>query len=202
MENDFRICILEEKHLPLVGAFSCIETDDELKKLKLKSKVRRRIKKHSGEMEMFLKEEAFEEQEKGLNRTHLLVHRTKTGEENIVAYISLCNDSVKLERNEQDEMDYAYPSIPALKIARLAVDNRYKRSGIGKLMIEFAALQAVKIKKISGLAFINLDCYEHRRSYYEAMGFVENEFQPVRLDYDSPISMRVVLIDFLEKITE
>ena len=46
---------------------------------------------------------------------------------------------------------------------------------------------------MSGIAFITLDCYEHRVSFYEAMGFVKNVIQPIILPYDTPISMRLGL---------
>ena len=47
----------------MVDAFFCTESKDEL--LQYDSKTRRRIKKHSKEMEDFLKNDALEEQEKG-----------------------------------------------------------------------------------------------------------------------------------------
>ena len=47
----------------MADAFSCVETSEML--LGYNAKVRRRIIKHSKEMEDFLKKEAFEEQEKG-----------------------------------------------------------------------------------------------------------------------------------------
>ena len=56
-------------HLPLVDAFSCMETEDEL--AVFSSKQRRRIKKHSQEIDNFLKTEALAEQEQGLNTTFL-----------------------------------------------------------------------------------------------------------------------------------
>ena len=47
---------LSEKHLPLVDAFSCVETQQLLSQYN--SKERRRILKHSKEMDSFLKTEA------------------------------------------------------------------------------------------------------------------------------------------------
>ena len=48
--------------------------------------------------------------------------------------------------------------------------------------------------------FLTLDCYAHRVSFYEAIGFVQNLIQPVVLPYDSPISMRMGLDLYLEKV--
>jgi len=138
-----------EEHLPLVDAFFCTETPIML--LEYNAKTRKRILKHSNEMEIFLKDEAYEEQEKGLNTT------------------------------------------------RLAVASDYQGNGIGKLLIQFSAYMGRKIKEMSGLAFITLDCYEHRVSFYESIGFVKNLIQPIVLPYDAPISMRLGLEEYFEK---
>ena len=184
---------LSEEHLPMADVFSCIDTEEKL--AKYNAKERRRVIRHSKEMENFLKKEAFEEQEKGLNTTHLFVD-TQSGK--IAAYVSLCNDSIRLELEERDEMGLSYAAVPAVKIARLAVSNEYQGRGMGKLLIMFSAYMGRKMREISGLTFLTLDCYEHRVSYYEAVGFVRNLIQPVVLPYDSPISMRICLDDYLK----
>lgn len=194
---DLMIRKLEERHLPMVDAFSCTETPEMLDSYN--AKVRRRIRKHSKEMENFLKEEAFEEQEKGLNTTHLFIDR-EIGK--IAAYVLLCNDSIGLELKERDEMGLTYTTVPALKIARLAVANEYQGKGMGKSLIQFSAYMGRKIKELSGLAFLTLDCYEHRVSFYESVGFVRNMVQPVVLPYDTPISMRIGLEEYLERQSE
>lgn len=97
-------------------------------------------------------------------------------------------------------MGYAYATIPALKIARLAVSSDYQHRGIGKLLVQFSAYMGMQIQKISGIAFLTLDCYEHRVSFYESMGFVKNMIQPIVLSYDTPISMRLGLKEYIAQI--
>lgn len=145
----------------MVDAFFCTESTEELKRYNAKE--RRRILKHSKEMEDFIKKEALEEQEKGLNTTHLFIDRD-TG--------------------------------------KLAVSNEYKHQGLGKILIQFAAYLGEKIREMSGITFITLDCYSHRVSFYEAVGFVQNQIQPIELPYDSPVSMRLGLDAYLEQIAE
>lgn len=186
---------LSERHLPLVDAFRCVESDELLSGFNAKE--RRRIKKHSEEMELFLKEEAYSEQELGMNTTYLFLD-DNSGK--ILAYVSLCNDAINLEFQEREDEGITYGSAPALKIARLAVDISVMRQGIGKHMIEFSAYQAQLIREHSGVFFLTLDCYAHRVSFYEAIGFVQNLIQPVVLPYDSPISMRMGLDLYLEKV--
>lgn len=192
---NFIIEKLSEKHLQMLGAFSCIESEKILSKYD--SKTRRRIKKHSKEMEDFLKNESLDEQSKGLNSTRLFID-TDTGK--VIAYLSLCNDSIRLEIEERDELNLTYTTVPAIKIARLAVDSQYQGQGIGKMLIKFAAYMGDKIRQMSGLVFLTLDCYEHRVAFYESVGFVRNIIQPIELKYDSPISMRLAIDTYFEKI--
>lgn len=187
---------LNERHLPMAGAFSCVESDEFLSQFK--SSERRRIKKHSKEMEDFLRNEAYSEQEIGMSTTFLCLDDSS---EKILAYISLCNDAINLEIQERENEGITYGSAPALKIARLAVDTSVSRRGIGRRLVEFAAYQAQLIRNHSGIFFITLDCYSHRLSFYESIGFVQNLIQPVILPYDSPISMRIGLDSYLETIT-
>lgn len=191
----FYITKLTSEHTERLQAFSCTETKEEL--AHYKSDERRRIIRHSKEMEDFLKEEALFEQDRYLNVTYLVMD-----DEIPIAYISLCNDSVRLEFDERDAMGYSYSVIPAVKIARLAVSNAYKNRGIGKILIAFAAYQCLEIRKNSGVALLTLDCYSHRVSYYEHLGFAINQIQTSTAAYDAPISMRIHLETFLERIAD
>lgn len=189
--------VLSEEHLSIINNFSCVESKDVLKELGYKSDKCRRIINHSKDMDNFLKEEALSEQEKYLNVTYLLID---SDNQKIVGYVSLCNDCIRLDVEEKEESNFPYLSIPALKIARLAVDNNYKRKGMGDLLIQFSFAVANKIRPHSGLVFVTLDCYEHRVSYYEGKGFVKNIYQPTVLPYNSPISMRMSVQDYLDRI--
>lgn len=117
----------------------------------------------------------------------------------LVAYLSLCNDAIKLELQERKGMELAYMTEPAIKVARLAVSNNYQGCGLGRDALEYAVYISQQVREYSGVVFITLDCYEHRFSYYSDFGFVKNLIQPIELLYDSPISMRLWIDDFLEK---
>ena len=189
---NLRIHKLSEKHLPLVDAFSCVETQEHLSQYN--SKERRRILKHSKEMDSFIKAEAYQEQENGLNTTHLLIDEETN---KIAAYVSLCNDSIRLDFSEQDKMGYSYTTIPSLKIARLAVSTDYQHRGIGRLLIQFSVYIGIQLRKLSGVAFVTLDCFKHRLSFYRSFGFVENVIQPLTSPYDTPIRMRLDIKEYL-----
>lgn len=196
MIDDYNMTIeqLSEKHLEILGAFCCTEDRSEL--ADYKSDDRRRIIKHSKEMEDFLRNEALEEQSKNLNTTHLFINRDNG---DLIGYISLCNDSIRLEFEERNSEGLTYGSAPAVKIARLAIDNRYKGQGYSRLLIDYAMFSAVQIREKSGVAFVTLDCYSHRQEFYEHIGFIKNVIQPEQRNYDTPISMRINIDTYLEK---
>lgn len=188
---DYKIFRLSHSNKYLTEDFSCVETDEML--TGYNSKERRRILRHSHDMEDFLKNEAFDEQEKGLSRTYLFVDES----EKLIAYLSLCNDAIRLEFEERDNMDLPYATIPAIKVARLAVNTKHQGRGIGKEALQFAIFISQTVREYSGVVFLTLDCYEHRVSYYENFGFQRNLYQPVVLDYDSPVSMRLYIDKYL-----
>lgn len=188
---------LSERHLPLVDAFSCVESSEYLSDLGYLSEAKRRILKHSKDMDAFLKNEALHEQEIGMSTTFLCVDDEGN---KVLGYVTLCNDAIRLELEERENAGITYGSAPAVKIARLAVDFSEIGNGIGKQLIEFSAYQSLLVREHTGVFFITLDCYEHRLSFYETVGFVKNLIQSVQLPYDSPISMRIGLDAYLETI--
>lgn len=192
---DYEIQRLSEENRYLIDGFSCVESDEALSSLN--AKIRKRIKKHSKEMDDFLSEEAFDDQEKGLSTTYLFIRDSK-----LVAYLSLCNDAIQLDFEEKTDMGLSYTTEPAIKIARLAVSNEAQGTGLGREAIEYAIVVSQNIRELSGVVFLTLDCYEHRLSYYEKIGFEKNLIQPIELPYDSPISMRLWIDEYLQNLTE
>ncbi len=66
---------LSDENRHLIEGFSCVETDEML--FGINAKERRRIRKRSQDMENFLRNEAYEDQERGLSRTYLFVNEGK-----------------------------------------------------------------------------------------------------------------------------
>jgi ribosomal protein S18 acetylase RimI-like enzyme len=101
----------------------------------------------------------------------------------VVAYMSLIADAIKLSVSEKElhSLDYPFKTIPAMKIAKLAVSasfqDRYK--GIGSLMIEMAAhIAAACNTEYFACRFITVDAdIEHNESvieFYQKNGFIAN----------------------------
>lgn len=104
----------------------------------------------------FLKEDALDNQEKMISVTYLWFVK---GE--LVGYVTLLNDNINLSADLKEffrikGINYKY--LPALKVGRLCVDDRFLLNGVGKYMVLFSIQMAKKIySSNSGCRFITLD---------------------------------------------
>lgn len=73
-----------------------------------------------------------------------------------------------------------YP-IPALRIARLAVDERYQGKGVGKWLLSQAFTKVLQVADVTGLYFVIVDAKETSKGFYEHYGFLK--FSDVGLSY-------------------
>lgn len=82
----------------------------------------------------FLKKDSFEYKNQLIAKTFLVIY-----EEHVVAFFSVMNDAIKLKLIETIETKRLrrLHEYPAIKIGRLGVDKRYKRRGVGKIIINF-----------------------------------------------------------------
>lgn len=122
------------------------------------------------EINRFLRDEAFREQELGFNTTILLYYG---GE--LAAFVSTLADSILLHENEKDEST-PYASVPAIKIGRLGTDKRFQGLGLGAFLVKYVFGQAIEVSEnYCGVRMVTLDAYPNRVSYYESLGFVRNQ---------------------------
>jgi hypothetical protein len=116
-------------------------------------------------------------------------HRAKTwilwerATASIAAYMSLIMDAIKLSFTEKElhNLDYPFKTIPAMKMAKLAVDCRYseKYKGIGSFMIAFAMSKALSCNDdYCAARFLTVDAdIEHDEgvlAFYRKNGFIPN----------------------------
>jgi GNAT superfamily N-acetyltransferase len=66
---------------------------------------------------------------------------------------------------------YSYRSVPAIKIARLAVDNRFKGKGCGRVLVEYAFYIAKMVRRMVGCRLVVTDALPERIGWYEGFGF-------------------------------
>ena len=126
-------------------------------------------------------QEANKSQKDQMALTWLLRERS-TG--SIVAYMSLIADAIKLSTTEKElhQLDYPFKTVPAMKIAKLAVSSPFQKiyRGIGSLMVEMAIQIAESCNEQHfACRFITVDAdIEHNETvinFYTKNGFIPNE---------------------------
>jgi len=103
--------------------------------------------------------------------------------EKIAAYMSLIMDAIKLSFSEKElhNLNYPFRTIPAMKIAKLAVDTNYSQNfkGIGTFMIDTAERFALACNDdYCAARFLTVDAdIEHDEgilAFYKKNSFVPN----------------------------
>ncbi len=135
------------------------------------------FKSYEPELVDFLVEDALDNQKKQISITYLwFLKSTKE----LIAYVTVLADAISLHGEMKEyfkQKGIPYKSLPALKIGRLCVSDRYLGKGIGTLMIEFVLVLAQKIGKEVGLRFITTDAKRNKDSskdsihFYKKFGF-------------------------------
>lgn len=173
---------LDEDDLESLANFNCIEIGES-----------EELRDQSAQMNEFVKKYALEEQSKNLSVTYLVYHMG-----DLVSYVTLCADSIKLSNDEKKEELLSHrEAYPAIKITRIAVDAKYRGRGFGELMIEFVREHCRYFGDEIGIRFITVDSFPARESFYNHMGFIRNEaLKPHR--NAGLISMRSNIFDFRE----
>ena len=132
------------------------------------------------EYNYYLKHDAIRSLNDHIAKTWLLCDNA-TG--NIAAYMSLIMDAIKLSFSEKELHNLKYPfrTIPAMKIAKLAVDCSFvkKFKGIGTYMIDSAEHLAMACNEnYCAARFLTVDAdLEHDSGvlkFYEKNGFIQN----------------------------
>jgi hypothetical protein len=131
------------------------------------------------EYDEYLKNESIKAQDELIAITWLLYGRKSGG---IAAYMSLINDAIRLNSTEKElhRLSYPFKTIPAMKIAKLAVSTGFRQeySGIGSYMLYLASGIAGGINEKSACRFITVDAdIEHDpkvTAFYFKNGFLPN----------------------------
>lgn len=98
-------------------------------------------------------------------------------ETTFVGYVALLADCISVNSSERKKLKLRHddhPSIPALKIGRLAVRKPLQGQGIGTALIRFSVDKALSIAELVGCRLLTLDAYPERVEWYERLGFVRN----------------------------
>ena len=83
--------------------------------------------------------------------------------EKIIAYFALSADSIKID----ETLEVKYPYYPAIKIGRLAVDKKYQKKNVGRILIEWIIIYINKIRQEIGIRLISIDAYPNAINFYK-----------------------------------
>ena len=128
----------------------------------------------------YLSKDALRSQNDHIALTWILRER-KTG--TIAAYMSLIADAIKLSATEKElhNLNYPFKTIPAMKVAKLAVSQPFleKYKGIGSFMLGAAMWKALSCNDdYCAARFLTVDAdIEHDKgvfAFYEKNGFIPN----------------------------
>ena len=118
----------------------------------------------------YLKRFALKNNMLGLGKTFIAL----SDQNQTVGYVTLCSAQAKFEElpEEYTEKLPHYP-IPAIRIARLAVDKSCQGQGIGKYLLKQTFLKILQAAEITGIYLIIVDAKESAVSFYEQFGFIK-----------------------------
>ncbi|MGV2947988.1 hypothetical protein, partial [Acinetobacter sp. AGC35] len=100
-----------ENDLDNLANFNCVNPNEYIS---IERRKRKKIERHSIDMNYFLLHESLEEQSDGYNTTFLM----KNEHGIILSYMSLCTDAIRLNYQERNHGQIGYETFPSLKIAR------------------------------------------------------------------------------------
>ena len=121
----------------------------------------------------FLKNDALNYHRHMISKTGLCFWKNE-----IVGYITFTIDTIGIAKviiNDEFISKYKYP---ALKIARLAVDSRFERRGIGKYLLQDAMGKAWSLSENVGCRFILVDSKKDSVPFYTKYGFSRAILRP------------------------
>ncbi|MHC1756209.1 MAG: GNAT family N-acetyltransferase [Methanosarcina sp.] len=123
----------------------------------------------SRELNDFLKNDALNDQKSLISRTSLCFWNDE-----LVGYFTLIADTIEAKAVIDGLEHYEYRKYPGVKIARLAIDSRFERKGIGTYLLLAAIGKTLSVCDSIGCRYILVDSKKNSIGFYQ-----KNEFKLV-----------------------
>ncbi len=124
-------------------------------------------------LKAFLRNQAIDFQQASVAKTYIAVSFDVSPK--ILGFITLTTSEIDIRQGyELDDCPYAnrYDSLPAVKIARLATDSRFRGQGIGVVLVSLAlALAKDEVAERVGCRFLITDAKQEAIDFYQNQGF-------------------------------
>lgn len=120
------------------------------------------------EAQEFLITTALEYQNMNMAVTYLCRYKNE-----IVGYITLCSNSARFDEDQVDDIDerILHRDIPALKVAWIGVDKKFRKMGIATFMMLSVVDVALRLVSTIGIRIMTLDTREGLIEFFTKLGF-------------------------------
>lgn len=131
----------------------------------------------------FLKTQASQAQGKYLSATHVLVESSTTGIRPIVGYITLLTCEIPLAECPPTLSSITTKKrLPAMLLARMAVDSQHKHRRLGEYLLRFAFQATLDLAEMSGCFLLAVDAKDDESvTFYRKYDFDPLPDNPKRL---------------------
>ncbi len=102
-------------------------------------------------------------------------------DEQMVGYFTVLADSIQLQGKERPD-GVSYPTLPAVKIGRMGVDQPFQGSGVGYWILDYVVGLARALSEQIGVRYVTLDALNRDElvEWYGEYGFVPNKGEATR----------------------
>ena len=126
-------------------------------------------------LKTFLVNQAQEFHQHGIAKTYVAVGIKEVLADKILGFATLIASEIDIRGGyvvDTPEHANRYSSLPAIKLARLAVDSRYRGKHIGEALVDFClATVAENVAPYVGCRFLVTDSKQPAVGFYEKLGF-------------------------------
>jgi len=130
----------------------------------------------------YIKTRVSQDLRRGVTRCSVLV--SEPGHSLVMRYYTLNAHTIALNEMHPTlaEKMRAYPILPAILLGHLAVDNRFKGAGLGRLLLMYALRTCLEASFRIGAISVVVDALHDRAAtFYRGMGFEPIGVDPLRL---------------------
>jgi len=128
-------------------------------------------------LDEWLKRRALKNEVSGASRTFVICQ-----DEQVVGYYTLATGSVE-HRNAPGKIRRNMPNpIPVMVLGRLAIDQQWQHTGMGRGLLKDALLRSLSVSKQAGIRALLVHALsEDAKHFYTRNGFLESPFDPMTL---------------------
>lgn len=126
-------------------------------------------------LKSFLQNQAHEFHQHNIAKTYVAIGATGAAADKLLGFVTLIASEIDIRGGYVvDDPVHAnrYASLPAIKLARLAVDSRFRGFRIGEALVDFSLAVVVEnVLPNVGCRFLVTDAKQPAVAFYEKMGF-------------------------------